>query len=384
MITSLTVSNFRSVGPDVRIQLGDMTALVGPNGSGKSNVVDSLRFLADVMDSGLPGAIGNRDGIKSVRRWSSGRPFNMALRAELQWESGSGAYAFELRGDSADEYVVKREVAEVAQDGEAHRFERRDGAWNAGPKDIRPAVDALNLALPLVGGDERFAPLRKELADIAVYTIFPDHLREPQKYSSVRPMSRHGENWASILRDESSRAWRPELVAVLRHLTGDIVDLEVGSAAGFLVVRFRHQFAAHGNGAAVTHRAKWFSAGQESDGTLRVAGIVTACLQEPAAAVLCVEEPELTVHPGAIPLLVDQLAQASRRSQVIVTTHSPELLALLDPGDVRVVFRRRGATDVAAMDPDQADAVRRGLLSLGDFLRTEGIQPELPFALTEG
>ncbi len=45
MITSLTVSNYRSLGENVRIEFGQLTVLVGPNGSGKSNVLDALRFV---------------------------------------------------------------------------------------------------------------------------------------------------------------------------------------------------------------------------------------------------------------------------------------------------------------------------------------------------
>lgn len=122
----------------------------------------------------------------------------------------------------------------------------------------------------------------------------------------------------------------------------------------------------------------WLDASQESDGTLRVAGIITALLQEPPVPVIGIEEPELTVHPGAIPLLFDFLKQASRRSQVLVTTHSPELLDHLEVDNVRVVLRGPEGTGVARISAEQREAVRNRLLSLGDVLRTEGLQPELP------
>lgn len=92
-----------------------------------------------------------------------------------------------------------------------------------------------------------------------------------------------------------------------------------------------------------------------------------------------IEEPELTVHPGAIGLVYDFLVQASKQSQVIVTTHSPELLDLVDVSSVRVVSRssERGTT-VAPLAASQRTAVRQGLLSLGEVLRTEGFQQDLP------
>ncbi len=374
MIKRLSVSNYRSLGENVNMEFGRFTALVGPNGSGKSNVVDVLRFVSDAMQMGLSGAITHRHGIGAVRRWSGGHPFNTSIRLELLLEEGVRAsYSFELRGDSADEYKVKLEEALVTVGNEAFRFRIENGQWVEGPPGLTPPVEEKSLALSIIGGDARFQPLVHALQQIAVYAIFPDTLRAPQKYSPVKPMDRHGSNWSSILKDQPKETWKPELVSALHKLTGDTEDIKVSQAASYLVVEFRHT--------SPNKKPKWFDAAQESDGTLRVAGIVTALLQEPPVPVIGIEEPELTVHPGAIPLLYDFLKQASRRSQVFVTTHSPELLDLVDAEDVRVVVRSQEGTTVGLMSADQRRAVREGLMTLGDVLRTEGLQQELPLAI---
>lgn len=195
-------------------------------------------------------------------------------------------------------------------------------------------------------------------------------LRSPQKYSPVKPMAKHGDNWISILNDQAPRTWKHELVEALRQLTADIEDIRIRKAASYLVVQFRHGSNASG---------KWFDATQESDGTLRVAGILTALLQEPPLPLIAVEEPELTVHPGALPLLLDFLRQASKQSQVIISTHSPELLDLVEVEDVRVVDKHDGATRVSGMSRMQKDAVRRGLMKLGELMIVEGLQQDLDF-----
>lgn len=373
MIRSLTVSNFRSLGENVSIELGPFTALVGPNGSGKSNVIDALRFVSDAMHMGLSGAITHRHGIGGVRRWSGGHPFNVSMHLELVLDSGrTASYAFELRGDRADEYKVKSEEAFVGENGESHRFRVENGEWINGPSGLTPPLDDKSLAITIIGGDARFQPLVHALQQISIYTIFPDTLRSPQKYSPVKPMDRHGSSWASILKDQPKETWKPELVSALHKLTGDTEDLKVVQAASYLVVQFQHT--------SPNRKPKWFDAAQESDGTLRVAGIVTALLQEPPVPVIGIEEPELTVHPGAIPLLFDFLKQATERSQVILTTHSPELLDLVDAEEVRVVSRGPEGTKVSRMAVEQREVVRKGLLTLGDVLRTEGLQPELPFS----
>lgn len=370
MLTQVTVSNFRSLDANVVMRMSPLTVLVGPNGSGKSNVADVFRFVSDAMRLGLEAAITKRHGITAIRRWSAGRPNNLAFALELDLGNHRVArYGFALAGDKSEEYRVKSEEASVTADGVTTGFKVEDGAWIDGPPNLRPAVNPLSLVLPLVAGDNRFEPLAAALKNMAVYSIFPDSLREPQKYQPTTPMNEHGENWVSVLKDQEDSGWRPELLAALNRLTGDIEDLKVSPLGGYLSVQFKHSVS--GN-----NRAKWFDAAQESDGTLRVAGMISALLQRPALTLIGLEEPELTVHAGAIPMLFDFLRQASAASQVLVTTHSADLLDLLSADDVRVVERRNGATTVAPMVERQKDSVRKRLLSLGEVLRTEGIQQE--------
>jgi predicted ATPase len=372
VIRTLTVSNYRSLDKGVRIALGQFTALVGSNGSGKSNVVDVLNFLRDIMHLGLGGAITERGGVAAIRRWSSGRPFNVAIEVEVTLQDGTATYGFELAGDKQEEYRVKWEKASILRGGALVEFAVDGGKWS-GPSGLLPQVNDTRLALPTVGGDERFLALFEELKSMTVYSVFPDTLRQPQKYNPEKPMLRHGQNWISILQDQPEATWKLELVAALAKLTGDIEDVKVERAAGYLVAQFLH---------TSSPRKKWFAADQESDGTLRVAGIVSALLQEPPLSVIGIEEPELTVHPGALPLLVDFLRQTSERSQVVITTHSPNLLDLLKEDEVRVVERRDGITTVGAMRQEQQGAVRDGLLKLGELMVTEGLQLELD--LSEG
>jgi predicted ATPase len=179
------------------------------------------------------------------------------------------------------------------------------------------------------------------LSQITIYSIFPDTLRMPQRFDSARPMKRHGENWVSILRELAKEDTKTELVKGLNKLTGDIEDVRVQPAAGYLVAEFKQSTKAEKG-------KRWFPADQQSDGTLRVAGLLTALLQTPYLPVIGIEEPELTVHPGALPMIYDYLKQASAVSQVILTTHSPIMLDVLNVEEdaVFVVNRKDEKTDV--------------------------------------
>lgn len=377
MINQVTLTNYRSLGSGVTLDLGPLTALVGINGSGKSNVGDALRFLSECLRDGLDAAVTRRNGIGSLIRWSSGRPFDLGLSVSVRNELGSGSWEFTLAQEGGGAFFVKSESATWSfhpEEGKTlspgYEFEVSDGKWVQHPDSIEPALERNALVLPLISGDSRFRPLAAELRNVAIYQIFPDKLREPQKPSPAKPMLEHGENWTSILKTMEVSTWKPELLAALSRIVGDIDDIKVSQLGGYQAVSFRHGKA--GN------RERWFDASQESDGTLRCAGILTALLQTPPLTLIGVEEPELTVHPGAIPVLYDFFRQAAQHSQVLLTTHSPELLDLLDVDEVRVVERKDGVTQVAPLAVEQREAVKRSLLTAGELMRAEGLRPEEP------
>lgn len=161
-------------------------------------------------------------------------------------------------------------------------------------------------------------------------------------------------------------------MSALEKLTGDIDDVKVAKASGFLMTQFHHRVRGE-------KTKKWFGADLESDGTLRVAGLLTALLQTPPLTVIGIEEPELTVHPGALPLIYDYLREASSRSQIFVTTHSPILLDHLDLDDstVFIVQRGGGVSSVYPLSVEHKDAVRKQLLTLGEIMISGDLQLSL-------
>jgi len=370
VIKELRVSNFRSLGRDVSLRPGALSFLLGPNGAGKSNILDALSFVRDAVTQGLPAAITHRGGIDAVRRRSSGHPYNVRIELELALTSGPVRYGFEIAGDRVEEYRVKAEWAEVSGDT-AVGFEREGEAWH-GPPGLVLRMDEQSLALTVLAGDARFSELCGLLSNVVVYSVFPDTLRAPQTFDPTRPMKRHGENWVSVLRELIKEDGKGELVVGLKKLTGDIEDVKVTSVAGYLIAEFKQR-------SMVEKGKRWFGAQQQSDGTLRVAGLLTALLQSPALPVVGVEEPELTVHPGALPMLYDYLKQASEVSQVIVTTHSPVLLDVVDieQDTVFVVERRDGVTQVRRMGEAEKRPVQDRLLRLGELLLSGDLQLSL-------
>ena len=85
-----------------------------------------------------------------------------------------------------------------------------------------------------------------------------------------------------------------------------------------------------------------------SDGTLRALGLLTAIFQRPTPSLVAIEEPEATIHPGALDAVLELVRHAAKTMQVVVTTHSPEVLDAkwIQAEHLRIVEWGHGATRV--------------------------------------
>lgn len=373
MIRKMTVSNFRSLGDKVSVEFGNFTALVGTNGSGKSTVCDVLAFVAQALRHSLSSAIENRNGLAAVRRFSDGAPYVVSIRLELSTAEGAGHYEVHINASDNVPQVKVEEALWAPADGAIDStFRVEKGVWKVEPGQVRPQVDKSSLVLSTLAGDRRFKPLYDSLVNTAIYNISPSTLRNPRKPNPSRPMEEQGENWGSILAETLKSQDRTDLIEAMNQITGDIDDVRVRALGGYLLVQFRHG----SSGSAGKGKERWFDAFQESDGTLRMAGILTALLQTPVPLVVGVEEPELTIHPGGLKVLTEYLRQASLQTQLILTTHSPDILDHLDASEIRVVYRDSGATRVSMLATDQKESVVHRLRTLGEVLRYEGLRSD--------
>jgi predicted ATPase len=368
VIKKIVLSNFRSLGERVAIELGPLTALVGVNGSGKSSVADAIQFVADCLNRGLDAALTDRGGLAAIQRAGSG-PSGVSVHIEVENDQGKGFWTFVLGDDPDRGYQVLEEHAQWSLLGpralgpSLHR--QGDVIENDGVRyDGAPPTDH-RARLALTQRDQ-FGGLKDELRHVVIYKIFPNRLREAQHLDFTRPMREHGENWASILqrfdKDDAGRYF----LAGLGQIVGDLDDYRTTAVGGYVIPEFRHT--------RTDGTSTWLGASVESDGTLRVAGILAALLQEPPLTLIGFEEPELTVHPGAIGVLFDHFRAASARGQVLLTTHSSELLDLLDIDEIRVVERRDGRSTVSRVDEGQRSLVRKKLVTTSELVWSEGLR----------
>ena len=377
MLRSLLLKRFRSF-PSEEVEFDNPTFLVGQNGSGKSNFVDAFAFLSEAMASPLQAVLDRRGGIGAVgtvqkRSTTEDRPGRLGLRVELEGldeNTSAASYAFELRALKDYGFKVEREQCIVTRrDGSRNWFDRSRRKFRSNARFLEPSLEANALALPLVGGSARFRAVLRFLAEMRVYRIEPALLREMQDPDGGVRLRSDGGNAASVLREikrKSPDDWE-RVVELLESIVPKTVSVQPKKHGNKLTLEFTQEWTE-------SKRVK-FEAFNMSDGTLRALGILAAVFQQPAPSVLVVEEPESTMHPGALGSILDVLRHAGRFMQVVVTTHSPDILDAEWIGErhLKIVSWEKGATRVDPVSEATRTALGEHLMGAGELLRSNAL-----------
>lgn len=375
------VKNYKSIAA-CNVELGRLTFLVGPNGSGKSNFLDTLRFVADALRTTLDHALRERGGINEVRRRSSGHPTHFGMRLEFVLADGTpGHYAFRIAAKPKAGFEVQTEECVVGAPVNAsfhvESGARRSGAdAKTGLSKTLPLVPADRLHLVAASGETEFRPVYDALSHMAFYNLNPDRMRELQTSDSGEILARDGSNATSVFRLLAEV--RPEQRARIEEYLSRVVPGVRGVEARVLgpreTLEFRQEVAGANN--------PWhFLAANMSDGTLRALGILLSLFQTgngKRITVVGVEEPEIALHPAAAGILLDALREASQDSQIIVTSHSPDLLDIVDLNSesILAVHKEAGDTVIAPIDPASVAVLQQGLYTPGELLRLGQLEPD--------
>ena len=379
IIKQIILKRFRSI-PSERIVFDNPTIFVGRNGSGKSNLVSAFSFLAEAMVAPLQAVFDRAGGISAVRNRSAGKsyPPKLGMRvdfARLHGSSQSGFYAFEVKAQPDYGFSVEREQCVVRGGNASVRawFDRQGTDFHSNVQGLKPSIDAASLGLPIIGGEQSFSPVLRTLASMRVYAIEPGKLREMQEPDSGVVLKPSGSNVTSVLEEikRQSPANLKRISEFLATIVPNTDRVTVNKHGKSLSLQFTQQW---GEGASKRVNFEGFSM---SDGTLRAIGILAAVFQNPSPTLIVVEEPEATMHPGALESILEILLEASERMQVVMTTHSPELLDSKSITDrhLRMVEWREGATRVAPVSKANRSALQEHLMGAGELLRSNALEP---------
>jgi predicted ATPase len=386
VIRRLIVQGFRSIRSEV-VDFDNPTFLVGRNGSGKSNLVEALAFLSNAMTAPLSEAFSWRGGGRLVCYGSSttseeweDRTLGLGIvLGKLSDEITSARYAIQIAATGArrPSYAVQKEQCIIYRhNGRTDHFERtrNEGFWSTIPGfEPRLAEDAL--AIRLLGGDARFAPVFKAIENIEYYSINPNMLRQWQAADSGSVLYADGSNAASVLQEiaDHDQDDLQRICEIMEAIVPTLKRVDVKEYGGRLELMFTQRWE---DGP----RELTLEASAMSDGTLRALGLLTAVYQNRIPSLLAIEEPEATIHPGALGVILDVLHHASERTQVIVTTHSPEVLDAewLEDRHIRTVTWQDGATHVTPLDAGAKETLQQHLMTAGELLRSNALQGAKP------
>lgn len=376
-VCSVEATNFRAF-QHLTFRPGALTAIVGANAAGKSSVIDVFRFFSDSLRLSLYTALERRGGVRAVRHSSPTRPRNFSVSVELEYQAGFRAYySFRIRSGPKGSYSVAEEVCELTHERDLlARMALKDGrlvehkssmGFSVLRSESAPRVEPTALGLPLLAPFE-LSPVVTTLRDLRLYSIVPDKLRELQDPDEGLELLSDGSNATSVLRhlEPSDRA---ELVEMLGHVVPGIEDVRVVGHGNKLTLEFKQRAGDSRN---------TFEALQMSDGTLRLLGLLLALYQRSTPAFLAIEEPEATIHVAALEALIEVFKARSSMSQIVLTTHSADILDAVEPDSIYlVVSAPDGHSQLSALADSTKRAVRDALFSPGELLRSGALEPDV-------
>jgi predicted ATPase len=360
-LRSLKVENLLSFGGQAAtIELRNLNVLVGPNGSGKSNLIEVVGLLQSAPKE-LATAISNGGPIEEWL-WKGARKTPTAsIEALVSPPAGSMALRYRLAFTSAgfrfqitDECIENAEAASneqrpyfyFAYDNGRHFLNYKGEKRELRQEEINPQLSILAQRkdpehypeITYLGG--LFAKFRLyrdwEFGSLAGVRG-PCDASLPNAY-----LEEDGSNLGVVLdRLLAQPPVKRELLQYLRTFNQDTTDLRTSIQGGKVQTRLEEKYL---NSAIPLIRM--------SDGTIRWLELLAILLDPDPPPLVCIEEPELGLHPDMVHELGKLLLSAARRMQLIVTTHSDTLIEEFTdtPEAVVVCEKERGASTFRRLD----------------------------------
>ncbi|WP_244982353.1 AAA family ATPase [Cylindrospermopsis raciborskii] len=390
-IQYLKIENFRALRKVELKNLTPLTVLLGPNGSGKSTLFDVFAFLSECFELGLRRAWDKRGRAKELKTRGS----DEAIVIEIQYkEPDYPTITYHLAVDERNGApFVKEEWLKWRRGKHGQPFNFLDYKEGNGKaisgelpdeKDKRieiplksPDLLAVN-ALGQFAEHPRVAALRDFITGWHVSYLSADSIRTQPEAGPQEHLNRSGDNLANVIQylNEQHRDRLEAIFTTLRRRIPRIERVLTESMPdGRLLLQIKDT--------PFTHP---IIARFASDGSLKMLAYLVL-LQDPAPpSFIGIEEPENYLHPRLLPELAEECQQATARTQMLVTTHSPFFINQLKPKQVRIIYRGTdgytrtqliedipGINEFIQHGANLGDLWMEGHFEVGDPLNQEGI-----------
>ncbi|HEY9677343.1 MAG TPA: AAA family ATPase [Drouetiella sp.] len=388
-VKELHIAGYRSVR-DLRTRLKRVNVLVGPNGCGKSNLYRTLMLLAAAAKGTLAQELASEGGMASLL-WAGARSVKEKKRLLIEVTIKDLQFSIECGR------IPLRKQSEVEEDTESMRPFAND-------PDIKLEE------IKFIGGAKPVSILRRQNGSITARNMdgrrvqYPlsilgnesvlSGLRDPQKFPELGRLRDEFLNWRfyhQFRTDIESPLRQPQVGVLTTAMSNDGLDVAAALASIVAIGDVDQLHAAvdeafPGSSLVLDNDGGVFKIGlsrpgifralsalELSDGTLQYLCLLAALLSPRPPALLALNEPETSIHPDLYEPLAKLIVQASKRSQVWITTHSRDLGQYIaqNGGNEPIVLVKRGARtmiqDDSNLEEDEDDDDDVKELSDDDF-----------------
>jgi len=374
MIEEISIKGYKSFSEDSfekgPLKLSPLNVLIGPNASGKTNFLEIFELLSSAADGHLQDFIINHGGISAIL-WAGG---TNKFGVEIVYKIKEKIDPRPERSRKPLRYIVeveRRDIHSVVGLEKLEHSEPYPEFKDKGPfiladrrgttfhfyhpidhklKTSEVPVQEGELAIWEMRDMERFplqARFRDEIFQWKIYRYFhvddTSLIRMPQKARSGLILHKHGDNLSPVLHDFFTKIEYSEQFKRIENILGRLYPkgfgaLRISSAGGEgdLIINWVESY----------FKGRTFTAQSLSDGILRFLCLLAILLHPDPPSLLCIDEPEIGLHPSLMQLLTELLKDTSKRTQLIVATHSPDLVDYLEPEDVITVERDKKGCSV--------------------------------------
>lgn len=344
-ILELHVKGFRSL-KDVTWKPGDLNVVIGPNGTGKSNLLRILECISISAKGQLGKFIKSAGGINPLLWDGKTETISWKLKAtpvdegrdpkkdSLTYETSLAqigkASAYRVEHELLGNYYLMEQGKEPGPfkliDRQRLYGKVRDEnkrGFVAPEESLSEEETMLSFAVGPFSHNRFIPPFRQQLAEWSIYHDVHVNQDAPIRQAVVarheKRVDPDGQNLISVLHTlyTGDRKFKQEIHAAMHAAFGDDFEELVFPPAADQRIQLRVRWKS-------LHREQ--SAADLSDGTLRFLLLLTILASPDPAPLIAIDEPETGLHPSMLPIVAEYALDASLRSQVILTTHSPQLL----------------------------------------------------------
>ncbi len=390
-VESLAVTNYRALR-ELRLKnITPLTVLLGPNGSGKSTVFDVFAFLSECFTIGLRKAWDKRGRFRELRSRGSDGPVVIELQYRERPKDRLITYHLAIDEEKKGP-VVASEWLRWTRRAPAYPFKFLDFAHGKGEVVSGEAPDETDermtetldspelLAVNTLGQlakHPRVGALRRFITGWYLSYLSADQARTTTEAGPQERLSQTGDNLPNVIQYLKEQH-EEGLERILRVLASRVPRLERVTAEPLADGRLLLQIKDAPFDRPVL--AKY-----ASDGTLKLLAYLTVLYDPSPPQLVGIEEPENQLHPRLLPELAEECRNASSRTQLMVTTHSPYFVSGLTPQELRVLYRDESGYARALCVADMPRAKKmyeaggklghlwmEGFFDVGDPLRASG------------